>query len=145
MHLHLMQGCWRYRLLFRATREGTHARPATQLEWLTNTSLSQCKVGRPETSWRDCFRHIVRTRVAHSQFHSLSLRPLPTIPEPPEIRSVAEEIQVVLHHGAVLPCEVQGFPRPSITWQREGVPIATGNDTVRPSFCRCRSPQRLLP
>ncbi|XP_075903122.1 hemicentin-1 [Nelusetta ayraudi] len=50
-----------------------------------------------------------------------------TVQEPPEIRSVAEEIQVVLHHGAVLPCEVQGFPRPSITWQREGVPIATGH------------------
>lgn len=83
---------------------------------------------RPETSWRDCFQLIVRTRVTHSEFHSP--RQLPTILEPPEIRSVAEEIQVVLHHGAVLPCEVQGFPRPSITWQREGVPIATGNDTV---------------
>ena len=47
--------------------------------------------------------------------------------EPPEIRPMAEEVQVVLHHGTVLPCEVQGFPRPSITWQREGVPIAAGN------------------
>lgn len=43
---------------------------------------------------------------------------------------MAEEVQVVLHHGTVLPCEAQGFPRPSITWQREGVPIATGNDTL---------------
>lgn len=49
--------------------------------------------------------------------------------ELPEIRSMAEEVQVVLNHGTVLPCEVQGFPRPSITWQREGVPIATGNGT----------------
>lgn len=39
---------------------------------------------------------------------------------------MAEEVQVVLHHGIVLPCEAQGFPRPSITWQREGIPIATG-------------------
>uniref|UniRef100_A0A665WW12 Ig-like domain-containing protein n=1 Tax=Echeneis naucrates TaxID=173247 RepID=A0A665WW12_ECHNA len=45
--------------------------------------------------------------------------------EPPEIRPMAEEVQVVLHHGTVLPCEVQGLPRPSITWQREGVPICT--------------------
>lgn len=37
---------------------------------------------------------------------------------------------MVLHHGTVLPCEAQGFPRPSITWQREGVPIATGKGTV---------------
>ncbi|KAG7248474.1 hypothetical protein CRUP_017175, partial [Coryphaenoides rupestris] len=50
-------------------------------------------------------------------------RILPT--EPPEIRPMAEEVQVVLHHGTILPCEVQGFPRPSITWQREGIPILT--------------------
>ncbi|KAK5871231.1 hypothetical protein PBY51_004123 [Eleginops maclovinus] len=50
-----------------------------------------------------------------------------SVQEPPEIRPMAEEVQVVLHHGTVLPCEVQGFPRPSITWQREGVPIAAGH------------------
>ncbi|KAM9391508.1 hemicentin-1 [Pholidichthys leucotaenia] len=50
-----------------------------------------------------------------------------TVQEPPEIRPMTEEVQVVLHHGTVLPCEVQGFPRPSITWQREGVPIAAGH------------------
>ncbi|XP_029295180.1 LOW QUALITY PROTEIN: hemicentin-1 [Cottoperca gobio] len=50
-----------------------------------------------------------------------------SVQEPPEIRPMAEEVQVVLHHGTVLPCEVHGFPRPSITWQREGVPIATGH------------------
>uniref|UniRef100_A0A8C1LEB7 Hemicentin 2 n=1 Tax=Cyprinus carpio TaxID=7962 RepID=A0A8C1LEB7_CYPCA len=49
-----------------------------------------------------------------------------TVQEPPEIRPMAEEVQVVLHHSVVLPCEVQGFPRPTITWQREGVPVATG-------------------
>ncbi|XP_014015728.2 hemicentin-1 [Salmo salar] len=50
-----------------------------------------------------------------------------TVQEPPEIRPMTEEVQVVLHHGTVLPCEVQGFPRPSITWQREGVPISAGH------------------
>ncbi|XP_061624718.1 hemicentin-1 isoform X2 [Phyllopteryx taeniolatus] len=50
-----------------------------------------------------------------------------TVQESPEIRPMAEEVQVVLHHGTILPCEVQGFPRPSITWQREGVPIAAGH------------------
>ncbi|XP_028269954.1 hemicentin-1 isoform X2 [Parambassis ranga] len=50
-----------------------------------------------------------------------------TVQEPPEIRPMAEEVQVVLHHGTVLPCEAQGFPRPSITWQREGVSIAAGH------------------
>nr|XP_057926871.1 hemicentin-1 [Doryrhamphus excisus] len=50
-----------------------------------------------------------------------------TVHEPPEIRPMTEEVQVVLHHGTILHCEAQGFPRPSITWQREGVPIAAGH------------------
>ncbi|MGH0143069.1 UNVERIFIED_CONTAM: hypothetical protein FKN15_022424 [Acipenser sinensis] len=55
------------------------------------------------------------------------------IQEPPVVRPMAEAVEVVLHHGIVLPCEVRGFPRPSITWQREGIPVATGSRlTVRP-------------
>ncbi|KAA8592798.1 hypothetical protein FQN60_018253 [Etheostoma spectabile] len=50
-----------------------------------------------------------------------------SVQEPPEILPMAEEVQVALHHGTVLQCEAQGFPRPSITWQREGVPIAAGH------------------
>ncbi|XP_036382492.1 hemicentin-1 [Megalops cyprinoides] len=50
-----------------------------------------------------------------------------TVQEPPEVRPMKEEVKVVLHHGIVLPCDVKGFPRPTITWQREGVPIATGH------------------
>ncbi|XP_028851746.1 hemicentin-1 isoform X2 [Denticeps clupeoides] len=50
-----------------------------------------------------------------------------TVQEPPELKPMAEEMHVVLHHGIVLPCEVQGFPRPTVKWQREGVPIATGH------------------
>ncbi|MBN3299469.1 HMCN1 protein, partial [Amia calva] len=50
-----------------------------------------------------------------------------TVQEPPEVRPMAEAVQVLLNRGIVLPCEVQGFPRPSVTWQREGVPIATGS------------------
>ncbi|XP_076126836.1 hemicentin-1 [Alosa pseudoharengus] len=50
-----------------------------------------------------------------------------SVQEPPEVRPMAEEVQVVLHQGVVLPCDVTGFPRPSITWQREGVPLATGH------------------
>ncbi|XP_032434339.1 hemicentin-1 [Xiphophorus hellerii] len=50
-----------------------------------------------------------------------------TVQDPPEIRPMAEEVQVLLNHGTVLPCEVQGFPRPTIIWQREGVSIAAGH------------------
>uniref|UniRef100_A0A8B9JKN2 Cell adhesion molecule-related/down-regulated by oncogenes n=1 Tax=Astyanax mexicanus TaxID=7994 RepID=A0A8B9JKN2_ASTMX len=46
-----------------------------------------------------------------------------SVQEPPEIRPMPEEVEVVLHQAAVLPCEVHGFPRPTVTWQREGVPI----------------------
>lgn len=50
---------------------------------------------------------------------------------------MAEAVEVVLHHGIVLPCEVGGFPRPSITWQREGVPVATGERTVAFYWLKC--------
>ncbi|KAJ8413768.1 hypothetical protein AAFF_G00063660 [Aldrovandia affinis] len=57
-----------------------------------------------------------------------------TVQEPPVVHPMKEEVKVVLHHGIVLPCNVKGFPRPSLTWQREGVPIATGHRlTVLPS------------
>lgn len=42
--LHSMQECWRSLVLCQAMLAGTHAQLATQLEWLTNTSLSLCKV-----------------------------------------------------------------------------------------------------
>ncbi|XP_024909219.1 hemicentin-1 [Cynoglossus semilaevis] len=50
-----------------------------------------------------------------------------SVQEPPEIRPMAAEVQVVLHHGTILPCDAHGLPRPSITWQREGVPVAAGH------------------
>lgn len=46
---------------------------------------------------------------------------------------MAEEVEVVLNHGTVLPCEAHGFPRPSVTWQREGVPIAPGTNLSKTS------------
>ncbi|KAL4660770.1 hemicentin-1-like [Arapaima gigas] len=50
-----------------------------------------------------------------------------TVQELPEVQPMPEEVKVVLHHGIVLPCDVRGFPRPSIRWQREGVPVVTGH------------------
>ncbi|XP_035392059.1 hemicentin-1 [Electrophorus electricus] len=50
-----------------------------------------------------------------------------SVHEPPEISPMAKEVQVVLHQGALLPCNAHGFPKPTVTWQREGVPIATGH------------------
>lgn len=38
---------------------GTHAQPATQLEWLTNTSLSLCKVGFQSGKY-DLLAHIFK-------------------------------------------------------------------------------------
>ncbi|XP_076859373.1 hemicentin-1 isoform X2 [Brachyhypopomus gauderio] len=50
-----------------------------------------------------------------------------SVHEPPEISPMAKEVQVVLHQGTLLPCNAHGFPKPTVTWQREGVPIATGH------------------
>ncbi|KAM9810462.1 hemicentin-1 [Neosynchiropus ocellatus] len=50
-----------------------------------------------------------------------------SVQEPPAIKPMAEEVQVVLNHGTILPCDAHGLPRPSVSWQREGVPIASGH------------------
>lgn len=63
--------------------------------------------------------------------NTFSSLPSQLTPEPPEIRPMAAEVQVVLHHGTILPCDAHGLPRPSITWQREGVPIAAGMGTAK--------------
>lgn len=63
--------------------------------------------------------------------NTFSSLPSQLTPEPPEIRPMAAEVQVVLHHGTILPCDAHGLPRPSITWQREGVPVAAGMGTAK--------------
>ncbi|TWW61140.1 Hemicentin-1 [Takifugu flavidus] len=95
-----------------SSRGGTYRVLPTGL--LEITSVLPSHAGRYTCSARNS------AGVAHKHV-SLSVQ------ESPEIRPMAEEVQVVLHHGTVLPCEAQGFPRPSISWQREGVPIATGH------------------
>ncbi|XP_060787017.1 hemicentin-1 isoform X2 [Neoarius graeffei] len=53
-----------------------------------------------------------------------SHRTLPT--EAPEIRNMVEAVNMLLNQDVVLNCDVHGFPKPSVTWLKEGVPIATG-------------------
>ncbi|KAG7250621.1 hypothetical protein CRUP_008868, partial [Coryphaenoides rupestris] len=71
------------------------------------------------------------------------------VQEPPEIRPMAEEVQVVLHHGTVLPfppvlsvprveyvavlgqpvsleCVADGQPQPEVTWYRDRRPLLDG-------------------
>lgn len=50
--------------------------------------------------------------------------------EAPEIRNMVKEVNVLLNQDIVLNCDVHGFPKPSVTWLREGVPIATGMQTL---------------
>lgn len=46
--------------------------------------------------------------------------------EAPEIRNMVKELNVLMNQEVFLTCEVHGFPKPSLTWLKEGVPIATG-------------------
>ncbi|XP_062854783.1 hemicentin-1 [Trichomycterus rosablanca] len=53
-----------------------------------------------------------------------------SIHEKPVIRNMDEEVKVLLNQQAVLKCDVHGFPKPTITWQKEGIPIVTDQRLV---------------
>ncbi|XP_051581270.1 hemicentin-1-like isoform X1 [Myxocyprinus asiaticus] len=54
--------------------------------------------------------------------------------EPPVIQSHPSTLDVILNNHVTLPCRATGFPRPTITWQKEGINIFTteGDFTVLP-------------
>ncbi|XP_078407396.1 LOW QUALITY PROTEIN: hemicentin-1-like [Cetorhinus maximus] len=45
-------------------------------------------------------------------------------PKPPVIKPLPGTLEIVVNKGVILPCESMGTPRPSITWQKEGVTIS---------------------
>ncbi|KAM9476100.1 hemicentin-1 isoform 3-T3 [Clarias gariepinus] len=53
-----------------------------------------------------------------------------SVHEAPEIRNLPKEVTVLLNQEVVLNCDVHGFPKPSVTWVKDGVPIATGQRLV---------------
>ncbi|XP_026768070.3 hemicentin-1 isoform X3 [Pangasianodon hypophthalmus] len=53
-----------------------------------------------------------------------------SVHEAPEIRNMVKEVNVLLNQEVVLICDVHGFPKPSVTWLKEGVPIAKGQRLV---------------
>ncbi|XP_039591708.1 hemicentin-1 isoform X2 [Polypterus senegalus] len=65
---------------------------------------------------------------AHRQVHL-------TVQEPPMIQTHPSTLDVILNNPITLPCEASGTPRPTITWQKEGINIlpAGENFTVLPN------------
>ncbi|XP_019730955.1 hemicentin-1 isoform X2 [Hippocampus comes] len=57
-----------------------------------------------------------------------------TVQELPVIHSHPSSLEVILNNTIVLPCRATGSPRPTITWQKEGINIHTtgGSFTVLP-------------
>ncbi|XP_051929217.1 hemicentin-1 isoform X2 [Hippocampus zosterae] len=57
-----------------------------------------------------------------------------TVQELPVIHSHPSTVEVILNNTIVLPCRATGSPRPTITWQKEGINIHTtgGSFTVLP-------------
>ncbi|XP_047380794.1 hemicentin-2 [Sciurus carolinensis] len=49
-----------------------------------------------------------------------------TVHAPPVGKPLPSTVQVVAGEDALLPCEVSGVPRPSTTWQKEGLSIPVG-------------------
>ncbi|XP_041648005.1 hemicentin-1 [Cheilinus undulatus] len=58
-----------------------------------------------------------------------------TVQELPVIQSHPPTLDVILNNPITLPCRATGSPRPTITWQKEGINIPTksGSFTVLPS------------
>ncbi|XP_016146102.1 hemicentin-1-like [Sinocyclocheilus grahami] len=58
-----------------------------------------------------------------------------TVHEPPVIQSHPSTLDVILNNHVTLPCRATGSPRPTVTWQKEGINIFTrgGDFTVLPN------------
>ncbi|KAL4635075.1 hemicentin-1 [Arapaima gigas] len=58
-----------------------------------------------------------------------------TVHEPPVIQVHLSNLEVILNNLITLPCRAEGYPRPSITWQKEGINVLSsgGRFTVLPS------------
>ncbi|XP_055041761.2 hemicentin-1 isoform X1 [Misgurnus anguillicaudatus] len=58
-----------------------------------------------------------------------------TVHDPPAIQSHPSTLDVILNNHVTLPCRATGSPRPTITWQKEGINIFTtgGGLTVLPN------------
>lgn len=55
--------------------------------------------------------------------------PLPS--ELPVIESHPSALDVILNNPVTLPCRATGSPRPTISWQKEGINIPATGNTVR--------------
>ncbi|MBN3302329.1 HMCN1 protein, partial [Amia calva] len=58
-----------------------------------------------------------------------------TVQEPPMIQAHPSTLDVILNNPITLPCQATGTPRPTISWQKEGISILTtgGGFTVLPN------------
>lgn len=54
---------------------------------------------------------------------------------PPSIRGGEQEVEVVENSQAHLVCVVEGVPQPSLSWEKDGIPLieSTGKYTILPS------------
>uniref|UniRef100_UPI0037E9B6AB hemicentin-1 n=1 Tax=Semicossyphus pulcher TaxID=241346 RepID=UPI0037E9B6AB len=66
---------------------------------------------------------------------TVSLEMSLTVQIPPSIRGGEQEVAVVENSQAQLVCVVEGVPRPSLSWERDGNPLteSTGEYTILPS------------
>ncbi|XP_069497466.1 hemicentin-1 isoform X2 [Ambystoma mexicanum] len=73
----------------------------------------------------------IARNAAGSAHRHLSLR----VQELPIIYGQPDEMDVILNNPVILPCEALGTPRPTITWQKEGINIINpgGGYSVLPS------------
>ncbi|XP_053415690.1 hemicentin-2 [Nycticebus coucang] len=57
-----------------------------------------------------------------------------TVQAAPVVKPLPSVVHVVAQEGVLLPCEASGIPRPTVTWQKEGLSVSAGASTqVLPS------------
>ena len=57
--------------------------------------------------------------------------------EVPVIESHPSTLDVILNNPITLPCSATGSPRPTISWQKEGISISTAGNDTNPGVCVC--------
>lgn len=100
----------------------------TQFEYFVHLLLLYFLLGNNFTNLaRVCAVLLYLSSALHALLSVCFFSPLPS--ELPVIKSHPSALDVILNNPITLPCRATGSPRPTISWQKEGINIpATGSE-----------------
>ncbi|XP_034531212.1 hemicentin-1 [Notolabrus celidotus] len=108
-------------------KDGQPLRESVRQRVLSSGSLQIAFIQPTDTGRYTC----TAANVAGTVSLELSL----TVQIPPSIRDGEQEVAVVENSQAQLVCVAEGFPQPSLSWEKDGTPLieGTGEYTILPS------------